>query len=57
MGMWGGGSQTWSNLDALLTMLGNWKMLGLNFSCMSQRNNTVSLVESLPSFATAKPNQ
>lgn len=49
--------QTWSNLDALPTMLGNWKMLGLNFSCMSQRNSTVSLVESLPSFATAKPKQ
>lgn len=50
-------NQTCSNLDALLTMLGNWKMLGLNFSCMSQRNSTASLVESLPSFATAKPKQ
>lgn len=49
--------QTWSNLDALLTMLGNWKMLGLNFSCMSQRNSTASLVDNLPMFATAKPKQ
>lgn len=46
------GCPTWSNLAALLTMLGNWKMLGLNFSCMSQSKSTASLVESLPIFAT-----
>lgn len=45
---------TWSNRAALLTILVNWKMLGLNFSCMSQRKSTESLVESLPMFATAK---
>lgn len=45
---------TWSIRAALLTMLANWKILGLNFSCMSQRKSTESLVESLPMFATAK---
>lgn len=45
---------TWSIRAALLTMLVNWKMLGLNFSCMSQRKSTESLVESLPMLATAK---
>lgn len=33
-------------------MLVNWKMLGLNFSCMSHRKTTASLVESLPMLAT-----
>lgn len=35
-------------------MFVNWKMLGLNFSCMSHKKSTASLVESLPIPATAR---
>lgn len=44
---------TCSTLAALLTMLVNWKIVGRNFSCMSQSNSTVPLVESLPMLPTA----
>lgn len=45
---------TWRSRAALLTMFVNWKMFGLNFSCMSQRKSTASLVESRPTLATAE---
>lgn len=40
-----------SNLAALLTMFVNWKILGLNFSCMSHSSSTEPLVDSLPILA------
>lgn len=45
---------TCSSLAALLTMLVNWKMLGLNFSCMSHSKSTEPFVDSLPIPATER---